>query len=78
MLLHPHGSPGVLLLLLAEGFPVATGVVAVLGGEAAANLVDFGDGIVGGVRCGDRCVHFSASRSWNGVARIGVCKPRMS
>ena len=33
-----------MLLPLAEGFSVTTGVVAVLGGEAAANLVDFGDG----------------------------------
>ena len=55
MLLRPHGSPGVLLLLLAEGFAVAAGVVAVLGGEAAANLVDFGDRIVGGVRVEWHC-----------------------
>ena len=51
--MHSYGSLGVFPLALAEGFTVAAGVIGMLGGYAAANLVDFGDGIVGGVgRCG--------------------------
>lgn len=76
--MHADGLRGVSLLPLAERFAVAARIVAVLGGDAAADFVDFRDGVVGGDGCGGRWVHFSASNRWKGVASTGVCRPSRS